>query len=614
MRTVSGKRKRKREPESDAGHGARRARGVFRGAALAAMFGLAAFVLSRADAGAASWWRLPVWGAEVRAFATDPFDPGIVYCGTSRGNFYRSRDGGASWEPLRQGPAFPGHYVTALVADGAVRNRLWAALVGDLGGSVLARSDDAGQSWTTLLSSSKTVLSRAFAAEPGPGGARRLAVGGDDGVRLSADGGRTWARTGEGVPGLQQVESLAFDPSDARTLYAGTWRQAFRTRDGGASWSRIAEGMVLDATVYSWDFDAANTRDVWVSTCGWVYRSRDGGDSWKRFTTGFTNRRSHAVRRDPARPGVVYAATVAGLHRSDDGGATWTRISRESLVVTALEVDRRTNRLFVGTEGEGVFYSDDGGRTLQPGSRGLPESRVSEIVSDPADPQRVFFFRSFAGDESGVWEASGRDVRKVSLDPMPASASLAALRGADGRTALIVASSAGVRTSRDGGVHWSAPAEPPPGAPIGLYPGAFGEPVVVTTAGVYRTADGSRFSAVPGGARSASSAELLADADGKPLLEIRAGEAIAYWDGEAWSGKKKSQLGGGIFMQKPPSKAVGGWTNLQEVGGTLFWQEGASRRAFTSPRPDLTLAAAASAGGGRVYVGTMGDGIFLFEP
>jgi len=154
MRTVSGKRKRKREPESDDRRGARRTRGAFRGVALVAMFGLAALVLSRADAGAASWWRLPVWGAEVRAFATDPFDPGIVYCGTSRGNFYRSRDGGASWEPLRQGPAFPGHYVTALVADGAVRNRLWAALVGDLGGSVLARSDDAGQSWTTLLRSS----------------------------------------------------------------------------------------------------------------------------------------------------------------------------------------------------------------------------------------------------------------------------------------------------------------------------------------------------------------------------------------------------------------------------------------------------------------------------
>ena len=80
----------------------------------------------------AAWWRLPLSGAEVRAFAVDPFEPGVVYCGTLRGNFYGSRDAGATWEPLASGPAFPGFYVTALVADPAVRGRLWAAVAGEL--------------------------------------------------------------------------------------------------------------------------------------------------------------------------------------------------------------------------------------------------------------------------------------------------------------------------------------------------------------------------------------------------------------------------------------------------------------------------------------------------
>jgi photosystem II stability/assembly factor-like uncharacterized protein len=574
---------------------------------------LALALLAAAHASAASWWRLPVWGAEVRAFAVDPFDPGTVYCGTSRGNFYGSKDAGATWEPLRPGPAFPGFYVTSLTADPAVRGRLWASLAGELGGGLVVRSDDHGAEWTVLAKSTRVVTTRALALAPGE--PRLLAVAGDDGVRLSADGGKTWTATGQGVPGLLQVESLAFDPSDRRILYAGTWRQAFRTRDGGASWSRIAEGMVLDATVYSWDFDAADSRDVWVSTCGWVYRTRDGGDKWTRYTTGFTNRRSHAVRRDPRRPGVVYAATVGGLHRSLDGGATWARISRESLVVTALEIDKATGRLYVGTEGEGVFYSDDAGQTLESGSQGLPESRVAEIAADPNDPERVFFFRAFAGEETGVWEAKGRSVRKVSVDVLPASASLVALRGPGGKTVLLVAASSGVRVSKDGGVHWSAPAQAPRGSPIVLYADAFGEPVLVTTEGVFQTSDGARFAAVPGGFRPAESAQLLADNRGNPVLEIRTAEGLAYWDGQNWSAKRKALLGGGIFLQGAASqKPVGGWSNLQDVDGTLFWQKGKSRRAFTSPRKALTLASAAQVSGGRVYLATMGDGLFVFEP
>src|SRR5207245_6146029 len=112
----------------------------------------------------------------------------------------------------------------------------------------------------------RAIATRALAVAFGP--TPILAIGGDDGVRLSRDGGTTWAQTGSGTPGLSQVESLAFDPSDPMTLYAGTWRQAFRTKDGGETWTRVAQGMVLDATVYAWDFDRTNPKDIWVSTCG----------------------------------------------------------------------------------------------------------------------------------------------------------------------------------------------------------------------------------------------------------------------------------------------------------------------------------------------------------
>jgi photosystem II stability/assembly factor-like uncharacterized protein len=578
-----------------------------------ALLGAFAMALAAArPAAAARWWRLPLWGAEVRAFAVDPFEPGVIYLGTSRGNFYGSTDGGGSWKALHDGPGFTGYVVTALVADPTAPGRLRAALAGQFAGGLVAESDDRGATWRVLARWQKSVATRALAVVPGSPAV--LAIGGDDGVRVSRDGGKTWTGSGLQIEGLVQVESLAFDPEDPKTLYAGTWRQAFRTKDGGRTWARIAEGMVLDATVYAWDFDAGNSRDIWVSTCGWVYRSENGGDRWTRFQQGFTNRRSHAVRRDPSRPGVVYAATVGGLHRSTDSGRTWARISRDSLVVTALAVDPRTGRLYVGTEGEGVFVSDDAGATLDRAAAGLAEGRVADLVADPNDPARVYFFRAYGGEESGVWVAEGTRVRRVSEETLPPSASLTAFRDGGGRTVLLLASSGGLKLSRDGGARWSSVPAPPAGAPVEVFGPPYALPVLVTSHGVFRVgSDGTSFAPVGGAPAGAIGAELLAGSDGKPVLEVRTSDTDFRWDGRAWTGRRRAVLSGGLFAAQS-SASAGAWSSIQDVDGKLVWAEGGRRVAVSSPRSGLSLATAVAAAGGKLYVGTAGDGLYLFEP
>ncbi|HEV8232440.1 MAG TPA: hypothetical protein VGQ75_08830 [Thermoanaerobaculia bacterium] len=584
---------------------------------IASMLGAALFLLVASPSHGATWWRLPLWGAEVKVFAVDPFDANTLYCGTSRGNFYGSTDGGSTWTALRQGAAFPGYIATGLITDSKVPGRLWASLAGQYQGGLVARSDDRGANWTVLARWRMSIATRALALAPlTSDDPPVLAVGGDDGVRLSTDGGETWTLTGDTTPGLYQVESLAFAPGESKTLYAGTWRQAFRTRDGGRTWSRIAEGMVLDASVYAWDFDSSDPKDIWVSTCGWVYRTHDGGDRWTRFKTGFTNRRSHNVRRDPNRRGVIYAGTVGGLHRSTDGGETWSRVSRDTLVVTALEVDRRTGRLFVGTEGEGVFYSDDGGATLAPGSVGLAEGRVSDLIPDPKDPSRVFFFRAYAGGESGVWEAKGMRVRRLSLDSLPPAAALTAFRDPAGATVLLLSSFSGLRISFDGGERWSVPERPPAGTPLALYGTEFGSPVLVTTAGVFRTFDGRGFARLPGSPDAPSSAEILADSFGTAILEIRTADGASRWDGSSWDNRRHAMLSGGKFLDAyhGDREPLPVRTPVREVDGNLVWEESGRRRAVRSPRPGLSIATTLATAEGRLYVGTAGDGLFLFEP
>ena len=322
------------------------------------------------------------------------------------------------------------------------------------------------------------------------------------------------------------------------------------------------------------------------------------------------------MRRDPSRPGTIYAATVGGLHRSTDGGKSWERVSRESLVVTALAVDPRSGRLYVGTEGEGVFTSDDGGATLDAGATGLAEGRVADLVPDPNDSSRVYFFRAYGGEESGVWVAEGTQGpprlggRAAGVGVADGVSRRGGQDGPDARLVERPARLARRRRALDG------VAEPPPGAPVAVFGAPYREPVLVTSQGVFRVGQGGRsFAAVdgaPSGAIARGAARRFRPAPrargqdgrhrlslGRPQLE-RPPAGASSPEASSWP--------------RPTPRRPMAYSSLQDVNGKLIWEEGNRRLALTSPRAGLALATAAAAPGGRVYVGTTGDGLYLFEP
>jgi hypothetical protein len=247
---------------------------------------------------------------------------------------------------------------------------------------------------------------------------------------------------------------------------------------------------------------------------------------------------------------------------------------------------------------------------------GLAEGRVSDLVADPNDPSRVFFFRAYAGQESGVWEAQGMRVRRLSLDVLPPAASLSVFRGPRGGTVLLLSSFGGLKVSSDGGERWTVPERAPSGTPIALFGSEFGSPVLVTTAGVYRTVDGRNFTLVAGSPDAPTSAELLADGYGSPVLEIRTAFGAFRWDGVLWDNRRRTLLSGGKFLDNYRGDLAPAPLKLpvREVDGNLVWEEDGRRRAVRSPRPGLSVASALPMPAGRLYVGTAGDGLFLFEP
>ncbi|HVR43799.1 MAG TPA: hypothetical protein VMS56_10190 [Thermoanaerobaculia bacterium] len=362
----------------------------------------------------AGWSRAGLYGADVRALAADPDDPDLLFLGTSQGEIYASKDGGASWSNPRFSNPFPGYVVDNLMVD--ARGRLWAAAWGLWGGSVVAVSEDQGKSWSRRDTGLDSLSVRAFAVDPSE--PQHLVAGALEGVYASKDDGASWRKISDQV----NVGSVAIDPRGGDTIYVGTWRQAWRTDDGGRSWKHVAKGMVLDTDVFAININPANPDEVWLSTCGWVYSSADRGDTWNRHKDGFDNRRIHAIERDPEVSGTVYAGSVAGLYRTSDSGKGWKLVSPDSLVVTAIVVHPgRPERIVVATEGDGVYVSPDRGESWHRSSHGLYNVKVASVTPDPVREHRVYATVFFGGTSSGLYvsDDGGANWSRLNETPLP---------------------------------------------------------------------------------------------------------------------------------------------------------------------------------------------------
>jgi photosystem II stability/assembly factor-like uncharacterized protein len=397
----------------------------------------------------AQWRRAALYGADVRALITDPTEPDTVYLGTSGGELYLSTDGGTRWTNPFHGVPFPGHTIDSLVVDRS--GRLWAACWGLWGGGVIAVSDDHGHTWTRRDTGLEDFSVRAITVDPHD--ENLIVAGGLTGVYRSADGGESWQK----ISDQENVESVAIDPRTNSRIYVGTWRQGQRTEDGGKTWKLINDGMVLDTDMFSILIEPDNPDSLWVATCGWVYNSANRGDKWTRFRDGFDNRRIHDIEVDPCNRDALYAGSVAGLYRSDDRGKSWYVVSDEGLVVNSIALHpQRPDRVILGVEGDGVYVSNDGAKTFTRSSSGLYNVRITTIAADPASKDHVYAAVAFGGAASGIYRSEDRGVNweRVSSTKLPEVLSLSVAPAENGFGPKFVAGTERGFFTSDDAVTW----------------------------------------------------------------------------------------------------------------------------------------------------------------
>lgn len=365
----------------------------------------------------------------------DPLNPMRVYAANESGLF-RSEDGGVRWKRLHQG-LFSA--VQSLAFDPANPLTLYA---GTLAG--VAKSVDGGRNWTVpvmdvgfIPRGSPIVLPDSrFQIFPSntdgipdlhvlSNNPRRLLAGGDSIVR-SEDGGNSWTPVGS---------SSAFDLAELRsgTLISASLQGVEASKDGGRTWAPSGEGMescifnfCFPTAAFSIAADPADGNVLYAGTSDGVFKSVDGAQQWQKMNSGITISRPtpfplldpeltpqiQTLAIDLRIPTTVYAGTSfiqtsasglwGGVFKSTDGGATWS-LSAEGLPLSTVgslvidSVDSET--LYAATRDEGVFISRDGASSWQPFNQGLDSLSINRLIAHPTDRGHLY-----AATESGLYE------------------------------------------------------------------------------------------------------------------------------------------------------------------------------------------------------------------
>ena len=331
----------------------------------------------------------------------------IVWVGTGESNgrnssswgngVYRSTDGGGSFEHLGLAES---HDIPALAVDPRDPDVCYVAAQGHLWGANEERgvykTIDGGTTWRGVLTidadtgacdvvldplDPDTVYAAMYMRRRSPWSFQ--SGGPQGGIFRSTDGGDTWTKLTEGLPGQTGRIGLAIFPGDPRVLYA-----VVESDEGGWVGSPFTNRM----------------------RAGGVFRTDDRGETWVR-TSDFNPRAFYfsRIRVDPADADRVYLLGW-GLYVSDDGGKTFragsAKVAHVDFHAMVIDPDD-TDHLLVGTDG-GLYVSYDRGSTWDFHDH-MAVGQFYNIAVDMSDPYRV----GGGLQDNGTWIGPSQTITNV---------------------------------------------------------------------------------------------------------------------------------------------------------------------------------------------------------
>jgi photosystem II stability/assembly factor-like uncharacterized protein len=194
-----------------------------------------------------------------------------------------------------------------------------------------------------------------------------------------ANGGST---VKPGLPNTPDYHSLLVDPTNSNKIVLGTHYGLYVSTDGGRHWR--ADKLQGDDAM---NIARPEGNTIWVAGHNVFKKSTDGGASWSDVRpSGLPSLDIHGFAVDPRDSKTLYAAVAGqGFFRSGNGGRSFSLVSAEvggSVMALAATPD---GRILAGDMQRGLLVSRNGGKTWQR----VVRASILGLAINPTDPKRI---------------------------------------------------------------------------------------------------------------------------------------------------------------------------------------------------------------------------------
>ncbi|NNU16833.1 glycosyl hydrolase [Parvularcula sp. ZS-1/3] len=331
--------------------------------------------------------------------AISPHNEDVIYVGTGEDHggrhisfgdgVYRSKDGGQSWEHVGLEES---EHITKIIVHPEDPNVLYVAAQGPLwsggGERGFYRSEDGGETWENTLSAGDYTGIASLVMDPrNPERlyaatwqhhrtvANYVGGGPESGIHMSEDGGKTWTELSSGLPsGNMGKIGLAISPQNPDRIYAaieldrregGIWMSS----DRGASWTKQSDAVSggTGPHYYQELYASPHHEGQIFLLSNYSQVSNDHGETFEYINNSTKHVDDHALAFHPTHKDYVLFGSDGGIYESYDQTQTWRFIDNLPL----------TQFYKVAVDDAVPFYNVYGG-TQDNNSQGGPSRTANE--------------------------------------------------------------------------------------------------------------------------------------------------------------------------------------------------------------------------------------------